>query len=845
MLSRKIKQSILKAGVCAILAAASVTTPILFQEGIQVEAANLVQGGELTVLANSLWSYNSPNWNAKTKVFPKGSILKVVEKTTVENGEMYKLDNGLYVTANPKYVRLSGVTPQIPSTGASNSGQNTARLNMRAGAGTKYKVLRVLPKNSTLKILSTNNGWSQVEYSGQKGYVSTKYIKMSTATEVPVSTPTPTPTPAPSSNEPFTHTTTTALNLRSGQGTSNKIVKTMAGGSKVKVLTSSNGWSYLDFNGIKGYASNKYLKAITVSVPVPTPTPTPTPTPVNTIPGAIVTGNLNLRSGEGTTNKVLLVIPKNSKVKLITKGASWSQIEHNGVKGYVSNKYLTFTQIPGTGVVVQPKPEPIPTPAPVPTPTPVPTPVPTPEPTPIPVPTPTPEPVPTPTPTPVPTPTPEPIPEPKPVFIASVGNVYGRTTNALNLRTGPGTENGVILSMPAGGQVRILGTINGWSQVQYKETTGYVSSSYLKTIPFYEATQYMPKVSIDSLSNSSIAPTTDIPVSGSVTNFKDISSVQYLVNGTVLGSAELKDGKYSFTLPASSMTSEMNALRVEVKGEEGYVFYDASFLTKSSVSGSVITLALPNEIDYYVGLESAKNPVYLNQGTRKATVAEIQYNMDASNFIYNDTYKYMFMDLRYNAEVLNVDVTILNNMLSGKGILDGTGETFLKAAKDFNINPFYLVAHALLETGNGTSVLAKGQNVQGIYSKFGDFNSTLVPLSPEEQLKVVYNTYGIGAYDGYANLWGAQKAYSESWFTIEDAIYGGAKWISENYINRASGAQNTLYNMRYNLVGNMSHEYATDVQWAYKQASRIKKQFDAMGVESKLTFVIPTFVGSK
>ena len=101
--------------------------------------------------------------------------------------------------------------------------------------------------------------------------------------------------------------------------------------------------------------------------------------------------------------------------------------------------------------------------------------------------------------------------------------------------------------------------------------------------------------------------------------------------------------------------------------------------------------------------------------------------------------------------------------------------------------------------------------------------------------------YGIGAYDGNANLWGAQLAYANKWFTVEDAIVGGAKWISLNYINRASSPQNTLFRMRWNFTENMGHQYATDIQWAYKQANRIKVQLDNMGVTSALKFNIPVF----
>lgn len=60
----------------------------------------------------------------------------------------------------------------------------------------------------------------------------------------------------------------------------------------------------------------------------------------------------------------------------------------------------------------------------------------------------------------------------------------------------------------------------------------------------------------------------------------------------------------------------------------------------------------------------------------------------------------------------------------------------------------------------------------------------------------VYNMFGIGAYDSDPVGTGSNYAYEMGWDTPEKAIMGGAKWISENYINSSSHTQNTLYEMR-------------------------------------------------
>lgn len=193
---------------------------------------------------------------------------------------------------------------------------------------------------------------------------------------------------------------------------------------------------------------------------------------------------------------------------------------------------------------------------------------------------------------------------------------------------------------------------------------------------------------------------------------------------------------------------------------------------------------------------------------------------------------------------MSITAEDLNLILAGKGILDGQGQAFLDGANEFGVNPFYLITHAIHETGHGKSVLANGQVVKDTYGKFGDNSTIILDSRPVEEQKTVYNVYGIGAYDANPNFWGAQRAYTEGWFTIYDAIKGGAKWISQNYTNRNVN-QNTLYKMRFNLGENMSHQYATDLGWAIKQAGRLKSQIDDYitkgGQGLTQTFIYPTF----
>lgn len=150
-------------------------------------------------------------------------------------------------------------------------------------------------------------------------------------------------------------------------------------------------------------------------------------------------------------------------------------------------------------------------------------------------------------------------------------------------------------------------------------------------------------------------------------------------------------------------------------------------------------------------------------------------------------------------------------LLNGVGTLSGTEKAFYEAGKAYSVNEIYLIAHAFLESGYGTSLLARGVEVDGILGK-----------------KTVYNMFGIAAYDGSAVQSASQYAYNQGWFTPEDAVFGGAKWIADNYVHNNSYDQNTTYKMRWNpsvLTTTNRHQYATDIAWSRKIANLMSTRY--------------------
>lgn len=221
------------------------------------------------------------------------------------------------------------------------------------------------------------------------------------------------------------------------------------------------------------------------------------------------------------------------------------------------------------------------------------------------------------------------------------------------------------------------------------------------------------------------------------------------------------------------------------------------------------------------------NSVYDNRlgSWPKASKNLIEYYMNPNNFLDSNS-KYMFMKLSY-FDCITAEQ--LNSVLKGKGVFEGKGQAFLNAGKANNVNPIYLVAHALHETGNGTSKLSTGILVKSVDGK------TVEP-------KKTYNVWGIRAYDSDPNRCGSEYAYKMGWFSVDAAIDGGAKFISSNYINSV-GKQNTLYKMKWDVEPSSRgylHQYATDINWAFAQTRYIRNILNVAG-PLNLQYEIPRF----
>ncbi|WP_297633230.1 SH3 domain-containing protein [uncultured Clostridium sp.] len=227
----------------------------------------------------------------------------------------------------------------------------------------------------------------------------------------------------------------------------------------------------------------------------------------------------------------------------------------------------------------------------------------------------------------------------------------------------------------------------------------------------------------------------------------------------------------------------------------------------------------------------------LNGGSQtKATLDSMlqainpQYASSVFEFLRVDTFR-------------NVNTNKVTNFLNGKGVFSGQADTFINAAKEYNLDPVYFISQSGLETGWGSSNFAKGITIDQIAVPVTKDGKTTYTTKKLNKPTTVYNLFGIGADNGNPTLMATTYAYNHGWTSVSKAIYGAAQFLSENYVHNTDIAQNTPYELRFIDAPSQDiwHQYSTDIEYASKIGSIINDNKDLYASNDLFDFNIPKF----
>ena len=644
---------------------------------------------------------------------------------------------------------------------ASNIGTVTASsLNVRSGPSTSYTVVTTVKKNDKVNILQSSNGWYKIETSsGKQGWVSSSYISASNSN-----------TNNSTNNNTQSNiaiVNTHGLNFRNGAGTSYSIIKVLNKGEKVEVISESNGWSKVKHDSRLGYVASQYIDKATTNYTIK----------------EVNTDGLNVRTGPSTSYATIGKLNKGTRVEVISESAGWSKINYNNKTAYVSSGYLKAVS----------------------------------------------------------TSTPDTKPEDTTQQYKEIKVV---NTDGLNVRKGPSTSYESIGKIDKGTSVEVISESDGWSKINYKNTTAYVATRYLdkKSTNTEDTTQQYKEIKVVNTDGLNVRK-------GPSTSYESIGKID---KGTSVEVISESDGwskinyknttAYVATRYLDKISSNEQVPPV-VGGEStenvsgATIYYKALNYTLQNHIDAQYKKALEggNVISSSISRMSEELTTSMPQSRAFVTPskADLEYYLNPKNFTNSD--KGMMQFLRLDTYKGGITESELNSYLNSLPKVNGKntvfynqGKAFINAAQKYDIDLVYLVSHAMWETGYGKSVLAQGQTITSYKGK------------PLDKPVTVYNFFGIGAIDKSANVSGAEASYSNGWTSIEKTIEGSAKWISANYINSSKYNQNTIYKMKFNY-DYIWHQYATDVNWSNGISGIMNNIISMYDTASNLEFEVPDY----
>ncbi|EKN69933.1 mannosyl-glycoprotein endo-beta-N-acetylglucosamidase, partial [Neobacillus bataviensis LMG 21833] len=681
-------------------------------------------------------------------------------------------------------------------------------------ASTSGAVIASLSKGTSVTVYSEANGWAKVSANGKEGYISLSFLSSQSPNSPATTAPAVTTTK-------YVNVSSGSLNMRNGSSASSSIIVGLAKGTKVQVYSESGGWAKVEVYGQTGYVNSEFLSA----VPPGSSPSSGTTSPVQQITTKYVNvkagSSLNVRNSASASSVILTKLPSETEVKVYAEANGWAKIQVNGMEGYVSSEFISASKS-------------------------------------------------------APAPSNEDQQTTKTMFVnVSLGST-------LSMYNSDSTNASILVKLARGAEVTVISEENGWAKIEAYGQTGYVSSEFLSDSkpavgadnpadqtapppnPDEAVIKYIDVVYGSSLNMRSSASTSGAVITklarGTVVTFHSEEngwakvtangqtgyvSSQYLSETAPFNpnttSSTIEKVYESYNISLDDLIKKQMAVNPQTdKKYKTFISFDAVTLispTSGQVNGTGWNVRGGAGTDYWVvgkvnnldtlqivstvtGADgSSWYEINYNKAWVNASPVDVAYYLDPNNFLSNTVDSLQFLKLSAAADIDAAEIN--ERILSGKGILQGLAAAFITAGNTYGINEIYLISHALLETGNGTSELAKGVQING---------------------KTVYNMYGIGAYDNTAISSGAQFAYNAGWFTPEAAIIGGAQFIGNGYIN---AGQDTLFKMKWNpssITKNdfVSHQYATDIAWAAKQVKQINNIYSLLGTY-KLVLEIPQF----
>ncbi|GAA0739549.1 SH3 domain-containing protein [Clostridium oceanicum] len=221
-----------------------------------------LKSGNVKLSSNSSTLNVRSSANTSSKVI--GSLKNGSNITIIgQAGGWYKIKYGSSTAfVSSQYVSLGSTsshsipknnTTSLSSTGRVILSSTSSYLNVRSSASTSSKVLGSLKHGSNVNITGKSGDWYKIKYGSSTGYIYNKYVSLGNSSNT-----------SNSSESKIGYVTLSSkystLNVRSGASINNRVVQSLAQGTKVNILASYGSWYKIKYGNITGYVYSSYIK---------------------------------------------------------------------------------------------------------------------------------------------------------------------------------------------------------------------------------------------------------------------------------------------------------------------------------------------------------------------------------------------------------------------------------------------------------------------------------------------------------------------------------------------------------------------------------------------------------
>ena len=208
---------------------------------------------------------------------------------------------------------------------------STDVINIRGGPGLSYPLVKTAKRGEKYSIVKEKGDWIEIQLSsGKTGWIVNWLVTKENESKAA------TAASSAESKNTMAKANTDQLRVRSGPGTSFRIVGLLNKGQEVTILDQNENWYKITFSFGEGWVVRDFLEIKTVKQESEK-----TPAPSNSKGIGVVDGDtVNVRQEPSATSPIIGKLTKGTSVTIYSKQNNWLEIGFSNLKGWANSEFI-------------------------------------------------------------------------------------------------------------------------------------------------------------------------------------------------------------------------------------------------------------------------------------------------------------------------------------------------------------------------------------------------------------------------------------------------------------------------------------------------------------------------